>query len=85
MVLIYSDTALVVDLPFIQPKQTEEGRQMILLTLVRSLHSFQVIVEKPSPFFFLDSYQLIYLNFLFRVKKNHNGSVYRSQPEITCW
>lgn len=51
--LIYSDTASAVDLPFIQAKQTEEGRQMILLTLpyFRSL-SFQVIVKKTFSFVF---------------------------------
>lgn len=33
MVLIYSDTAMLVDLLFTQAKQTEEGRRIILLTL----------------------------------------------------
>lgn len=33
MALIYSDTAMLVDLLFIQAKQTEEGRQIVLLTL----------------------------------------------------
>lgn len=33
MVLIYSDTAMLVDLLFIQAKQTEEGRRIVLLPL----------------------------------------------------
>lgn len=31
--LIYSDTTKVVDVPFIQAEQTEQGRKIILLTL----------------------------------------------------
>lgn len=33
MVLIYSDTAMLVDLLFTQAKQTEEGRRIVLFTL----------------------------------------------------
>lgn len=33
MALIYSDTAMLVDLLFIQAKQTKEGRKIVLLTL----------------------------------------------------
>lgn len=33
MALIYSDTAMLVDLLFTQAEQTKEGRKVILLTL----------------------------------------------------
>lgn len=33
MALIYSDAAMLVDVLFIRAKQTEQGRQIVLLTL----------------------------------------------------
>lgn len=46
MALIYSDTAMLVDLLFTQAEQTKEGRKVILLTLPslwkKKKHSLQV-------------------------------------------
>ena len=74
MVLIYSDTAMLVDLLFIQAKQTELGRRLVLLPLPSLLKNplplLQVsaaIIAAKTLCVFLDPYHAHLLHLLLRM------------------